>query len=304
MEVLLIDDGSLDRSPQICCSYRNKYPFIRMYRQKHQGAAAARNAGIRNAVGRYVLFIDADDSIAEGSLKKFLKFIRKDPKDLYFLKAEKTYPNGRSMDLEYVSETIDACKEKLEILCYLANLPKFPASCCTKLVKKQMLVDQAIFFEEGVCSEDIFWSLRCMLCAQSYGFIGGSYYRYRQMREGSVTTYFSYQHTCDLYRAVEKGIVFAQKYEQPVRTYIFRMMAYEIGVLLLYYGRLNRSERKKLLLRLEKMSVYLNYGTRKKTKLILFLVQTMGVNMTGKVLSGFYERKNRLICRREKWGNG
>ncbi len=52
------------------------------------------------------------------------------------------------------------------------------------------------------------------------------------------------------------------------------------------------------------MSVYLNYGTRKKTKLILFLVQTMGVNMTGKVLSGFYERKNRLICRREKWGNG
>lgn len=299
VEVLLIDDGSLDRSAEICRSYARKYPFIRMYGKKHQGAASARNIGIRNAAGRYVLFIDADDSIAGGCLKKMLSVIRNDPKDLYFLRAEKVYPNGKRMALEYVSEAIGDCKGKSEVLAYLASLPKYPASCCTKLVNRQILIEQQIFFEEGVCSEDILWSLRCMLCAKSYGFIGCSYYHYRQMREGSVTTCFSYPHTCDLYENIRNGILLAQKYEQPVRTYIYQMMAYEIGVLLLYYGRLGKDERKKFLPRIEKICVYLKYGKQKKTKRILFLVQRMGVERMGKVLSVFYERKNRMICRRK-----
>lgn len=60
-QVLLIDDGSTDASPQICDVYAQKYPNIEALHRKNAGVSAARNAGIERAVGKYVAFADADD---------------------------------------------------------------------------------------------------------------------------------------------------------------------------------------------------------------------------------------------------
>ncbi len=61
MQVLLIDDGSTDASPQICDVYAQKYPNIEVLHRKNAGVSAARNAGLERAVGKYVAFADADD---------------------------------------------------------------------------------------------------------------------------------------------------------------------------------------------------------------------------------------------------
>ena len=60
-ELLCIDDGSTDNSFEILQQYQKKYSYIRVFRQKNKGAGEARNIGLKEATGKYVCFLDADD---------------------------------------------------------------------------------------------------------------------------------------------------------------------------------------------------------------------------------------------------
>lgn len=64
IEVLLVDDGSTDQSPEIAQRYAERDPRFRYIRQPNSGASAARNTGIRAAKGEYIAFIDSDDWVA------------------------------------------------------------------------------------------------------------------------------------------------------------------------------------------------------------------------------------------------
>ena len=61
IEILLIDDGSTDKSGKICDLYAEKYNKIKVFHQKNKGVSSARNLGINNAKGKYIIFVDADD---------------------------------------------------------------------------------------------------------------------------------------------------------------------------------------------------------------------------------------------------
>lgn len=63
IELILVNDGSTDRSGEICRNYAEKEPRIRLVEQENAGVSAARNAGIRAASGDYITFVDADDAV-------------------------------------------------------------------------------------------------------------------------------------------------------------------------------------------------------------------------------------------------
>lgn len=69
-EVLLIDDGSEDKSGEICDAYAERYLGFQVYHQENSGVSAARNAGIHKAKGKYIVFLDADDFIEKELLMK------------------------------------------------------------------------------------------------------------------------------------------------------------------------------------------------------------------------------------------
>lgn len=75
-ECILVDDGSLDRCPQICDAYAQKDGRVRVIHQKNGGVSSARNAGMDAAVGRYLEFVDADDWIDERLLETQLRTLR------------------------------------------------------------------------------------------------------------------------------------------------------------------------------------------------------------------------------------
>ena len=77
LEILLVNDGSTDYSNIICQEYANKYPMIRYFQKEHTGAASSRNLGIGFAEGEYLFFLDSDDYLLDGTLKKLLDGIHK-----------------------------------------------------------------------------------------------------------------------------------------------------------------------------------------------------------------------------------
>ena len=69
MEVLLINDGSTDNSLAICREYEIIYGFFKVFSQENAGVSSARNVGINNAKGKYIMFLDADDMFSADTVK-------------------------------------------------------------------------------------------------------------------------------------------------------------------------------------------------------------------------------------------
>ena len=72
LEIILIDDGSPDRSGAICDEYAAKDSRIRVIHQKNAGLGAARNAGLDVCSGEYIAFVDSDDTLPEDALEQLI----------------------------------------------------------------------------------------------------------------------------------------------------------------------------------------------------------------------------------------
>ena len=82
MEIILIDDGSIDNSANICKAFLNKYSFIKYIYQENSGVSVARNKGLSNSNGKYIYFMDSDDTINKLFFKEVTEKINETECDL------------------------------------------------------------------------------------------------------------------------------------------------------------------------------------------------------------------------------
>lgn len=75
-EVIVVDDGSSDKSAVICDDYSSRYPIIKTFHRKNSGVSASRNFGIAKASGRYVMFVDSDDYIDSEVLYQMVSIVK------------------------------------------------------------------------------------------------------------------------------------------------------------------------------------------------------------------------------------
>lgn len=81
-ELIIVDDGSSDRSPQIIDDYSRKYSFIRVIHKKNEGVQIARQVALQYVKGEYIAFIDADDGVDFNAYEKCIEILETKPYDV------------------------------------------------------------------------------------------------------------------------------------------------------------------------------------------------------------------------------
>lgn len=94
IEIVLVDDGSPDRCPQICDVYAQKYEQIRVIHKKNGGLSSARKAGFKIATGEYILFVDSDDYIEKDMVENLINTIKMNNADIAMCGYYTKYKNN------------------------------------------------------------------------------------------------------------------------------------------------------------------------------------------------------------------
>ena len=76
-EIILVDDGSKDKSSEICDEYASKYSFVHVIHKENEGLGYARNSGLAVAKGKYVSFVDSDDTVSSEHFRELLRVAEK-----------------------------------------------------------------------------------------------------------------------------------------------------------------------------------------------------------------------------------
>ena len=122
VELLVINDGSTDKSGEICSLYEAKYPAVHYYVKENGGVSTARNIGLDNAVGEYILFVDSDDFVEPQYWQAINSFINQYQPDMVqwgFRDCGKTVRERNTGDYAVVGELAVAKKIQTAIQEYM-----------------------------------------------------------------------------------------------------------------------------------------------------------------------------------------
>lgn len=173
IEIILVDDGSSDRSPIICDEYAQKDNRILVIHKNNEGAGAARNEGIKKASGDYIVFIDSDDTIEPD----YFELLSHHNEDVVLVDVDRVDKNGQFISKERMSIYSHLSKD---IFLRRQMTGRIPWGGVRKCVKRELLCNNEIRYSSSVVGEEAIYSYLLLRYARSIGFIEKTVYHYCQ----------------------------------------------------------------------------------------------------------------------------
>lgn len=152
LEIFLVDDGSTDNSGKICDEYAKKDNRINVIHKENKGVSSARNAGINEAKGEWIAFIDADDWIEENYIEELLKNTSKEI-DIVQCGYYRVVANNKE---SINCDGNDEVRNKEEFLIGCLNPQMAYGLCHTKIIRKSKIKDIRFDEEIVVCEDALF----------------------------------------------------------------------------------------------------------------------------------------------------
>ena len=164
LEIILIDDGSTDESGRLCEQIAEQDERVLVYHKENEGLSQARNDGLEQAHGDYVIFIDSDDYIHPEMITSLYQQLVKEDADVSSCGVMNVYANNESpqstnQDDYFVCDTETFLKE------YLIG-EKIPGTICNKLIKKEIAA--RLTFPKGLIYEDAYYHFDLVKVAKKY----------------------------------------------------------------------------------------------------------------------------------------
>lgn len=203
IEIILVDDGALDSSPQICDEYAHKDTRVNVVHKQNGGLASARNAGLKVAKGDYILFVDSDDWIKGNTVEELLNIAIKNEVDFVrFIPVSAGYPDrpdGTPINFgteDFMEEGVynkgKMIKDIYPRLFVTPQLTMGPiVAAWRSLYNRKFLVDNNLYFDEEVkYSEDAIFSAKVVYNSNKFYYIKGGYYYNYFYNTSSITKSF------------------------------------------------------------------------------------------------------------------
>lgn len=230
LQIIIVDDGSTDTSKQKVKPYLSD-TRVQFIEQANKGLSGARNTGLAAAIGKYILFVDSDDYLELSTIEELVKLTEEKQTDLIRF-------NGRAF-LDELNEPIEQnnydfsqrLQEGREYIQdrFEANRRTFVSPVYLYMVKREVLVENALSFYEGILHEDELFTTQIFLNSSSMLYVNAFYYN-RRYRENSIMTNQSperLQRTFDsyliIYQELEK-LYLKKEYSKEQKKLIKRQM--------------------------------------------------------------------------------
>ena len=191
IELILVDDGSIDKSFNICNKYNTNFSNVRFLHQSNQGVASARNLGLQNAHGEYICFVDSDDVIAEDYIAFVLKNIKRYNFDVLMFNHKNFFTQVPRLTR---SENDTYKINKKSAMSSLED-PNWGSYLWNKIIRKDLFNN--IEFPVGRNYEDLAVMYKIFNRANSFFKSNNVYYLYRQ-NPSSIMHTFSAKNKYDM----------------------------------------------------------------------------------------------------------
>ena len=201
-ELIVVDDGATGDIPDYIDSYDFRGADVKIIHQENTGVAQARNNGIEISTGRYVTFVDSDDTIDRDCFREITEYA--DKNSLQVLMFGISLETGtRSVQFSPylcdIDHFTDKQKEEVVFKCLVGILPFYdcpPASAdaagsaCAKLYDREFLVSNGLRYTKGLKrAEDMEFNIRVVDAADNIGYLYRLYYHYRQLETSATFEY-------------------------------------------------------------------------------------------------------------------
>lgn len=285
-EIILVDDGSTDESPELCDLYATEDSRIHVIHQTNQGLSMARNNGLTEASGEYVLFLDSDDFwLYPDTLSRLLSACETHP-ECDFVGFNWVYYYEEKEQKKWVDfgDYIKGIADGETALRQILTTGSTPMSACTKIIRRAFLLERGISFIPDITSEDIPW-FTDLLCATTHClFLHDYLYAYRQEVDGSITKHYSRKRLEDLTFIIEEGVEKAVEQPEGMRDALYAFYATEYCILLSHLDLLSLGELEEKQDWLDRYEFLLRYDLSPKVRLARRVHQLLGRGTLAKML--------------------
>lgn len=192
IEIILVDDGSIDNSGKLCDEFALKDSRIKVFHKNNGGLSDARNKGIELSNGKYLVFIDSDDVVNYRFIEYLVNLVKDTGCDIGICDPVHCYPNKQ---INYVDESERHIYSSKDAICEMLYQKSFLVSAWGKIYPKKYFDE--LRFPVGIIFEDSAIMYKIFAKAQRIAYGNAKLYGYMH-RENSITTKKFSKRDCDI----------------------------------------------------------------------------------------------------------
>lgn len=303
LEVILVDDGSPDRCPEICDEFASQDSRVKVIHKTNGGLSSARNAGINAAQGEYIAFLDSDDQWSDGLLSPLMKSVTSSCAQMVIFASRSLYEDGElyKRDDQGFFENEGVCYSALQIYPLLINYGDLHESACTKIIKTSFLKERNLLFKEGILGEDTEWMFRVLRSDISISVSNVPLFVCTENREGSISNTASTKSIKDIVSTIIDSLDYYKHHiSEQTEKFELAHCAYMWSIALGLYRNVPYDERGDIKNEMKTLRKSLPLNSHPKSRLVFRFYRILGYELTSLLLSSYLWLHRKNVVNRKK----